>query len=280
MECIKVKTSDAKEVRCQCTAGPISSQTPSSTSIMQMTKASPNSILRLRQLALRMLDELMPSACTLCGGKSHDAICPRCCKQYANCYAARCTCCAIRLPECSQSTECGSCLARPPAFDLTFAASDYAPPIDQLLQALKFHAKLPLAKAFGRLLSELPVPRHTADLIIAVPLSLDRLAERGFNQSLEIARALAQHWKLPLATNVCLRVKHTQTQASLPVHQRRVNMRNAFAVQNSQLIVGKRILLVDDVMTTGHTLNELADCLKRHGAAHVTNFVVARTPIR
>jgi ComF family protein len=106
------------------------------------------------------------------------------------------------------------------------------------------------------------------------------LAERGFNQSLEIARALAQHWKLPLATNVCLRVKHTQTQASLPVHQRRVNMRNAFAVQNSQLIVGKRILLVDDVMTTGHTLNELADCLKRHGAAHVTNIVVARTPIR
>jgi ComF family protein len=247
---------------------------------MQITKTSPNSMRRLKQFVLQMLDELLPSACTLCGGKSHDAICTRCCKEYANSYAARCTCCAIRLPEFSQSSECGSCLARPPAFDLTFAASDYAPPIDQLLQALKFHAKLPLAKAFGRLLSELPPSPHTADLIIAVPLSLERLAERGFNQSLEIARVVALHWKLPLATNVCLRVKHTQTQASLPVHQRRVNMRNAFAVQNSQLIVGKRILLVDDVMTTGHTLNELADCLKRHGATHVTNVVVARTPIR
>ena len=280
MECIKVKTSDAKEVRWQCTAGPISSQTPSSTSIMQIIKSPPSTLRRLRQFTLQLLDELLPSACTLCGGKSHDALCTRCCKQYADGYAARCTCCAIRLPEFSQSPVCGSCLVRPPAFDVTFVASDYAPPIDRLLQALKFHAKLPLAKAFGRLLSELPAPPHTADLIIAVPLSLDRLAERGFNQSLEIARALAQHLKLPLATNLCLRVKHTQTQASLPMHQRRVNMRNAFAVQNSQLIVGKRILLVDDVMTTGHTLNELADCLKRHGAAHVTNFVVARTPIR
>jgi ComF family protein len=227
-----------------------------------------------------MLDELLPSTCTLCGGKSHDALCTRCCKQYADGYAARCTCCAIRLPEFSQYSVCGSCLSHPTAFDLTFAASDYAPPIDRLLQALKFHANLPLAKAFGRLLSELPVPPHNADLIIAVPLSLDRLAERGFNQSLEIARALAQHWKLPLATDVCLRVKHTQTQASLPVHQRRVNMRNAFAVQNSQLIIGKRILLVDDVMTTGHTLNELAHCLTRHGASNVTNVVVARTPLR
>jgi ComF family protein len=171
-------------------------------------------------------------------------------------------------------------LSDPPAFDLSFAAADYAPPIDQLLQSLKFHAKLPLAKAFGRLLSELPALPNSADLIIAVPLSLERLAERGFNQSLEIARALAHHWKLPLANHVCVRIKHTQTQTSLPMHQRRVNMRNAFAVQNSQLIIGKRILLVDDVMTTGHTLNELAHCLKRHGAAHVTNVVVARTLIR
>jgi len=246
---------------------------------MQITKASPNSMRRLRQFALQMLDELLPSTCTLCGGKSRDALCATCSNNYSDRHTARCTCCAIRLPELSHSLQCGNCLARPPAFDLTFAASDYAPPIDQLLQALKFHAKLPLAKAFGRLLSELPVPPH-ADLIIAVPLSLERLAERGFNQSLEIARTLAHHWKLPLATNVCLRVKHTQTQASLPMHQRRVNMRNVFAIQNSPLIIGKRILLVDDVMTTGHTLNELAHCLKRHGASHVTNFVVARTPIR
>jgi ComF family protein len=250
---------------------------------MQLPKTSSNSLNslnRLRQIALQILDELLPSLCILCGGQSSDALCATCRINYGVRNTSCCTCCAIRLPEVSHSLKCGKCLSDPPAFDLSFAATDYAPPIDQLLQSLKFRAKLPLAKAFGRLLTELPALPNSVDLIIAVPLSLERLAERGFNQSLEIARVLAQHWKLPLATNVCLRVKHTQTQASLPVHQRRVNMRNAFAVQNTQLVIGKRILLVDDVMTTGHTLNELAHCLKRHGAIHVTNFVVARTPIR
>ena len=247
---------------------------------MQPTKILLKPMRRLGQIALHMLNELLPSACILCGGKSCDALCITCCKNYSDHQIARCICCAIRLPEFSHSHQCGRCLARPPAFDLTFAASDYSPPIDQLLQALKFHAKLPLAKAFGRLLSELPLPPNSADLIIAVPLSWERLAERGFNQSLEIAHSLAQYCKLPLVNTVCVRIKHTEAQTSLPMHQRRVNMRNAFAVQNSQLIIGKRILLVDDVMTTGHTLNELAHCLKRHGAAHVTNVVVARTLIR
>ena len=99
------------------------------------------------------------------------------------------------------------------------------------------------------------------DLLIAVPLSLERLAERGFNQSLEIARTLAVRWKRPVSGTACIRVKHNQAQASLPLHQRRVNMRNAYAVQNSQLIANKRIGVVDDVMTTGHTLSELAHCL-------------------
>jgi len=247
---------------------------------MQITKTPPNSMRRLRQLALQILDELLPSCCTLCGTKSSDALCANCYIKFIDLSTSRCTCCAIQLPEFSHSSQCGKCLSHPPAFDLSFAATDYAPPIDHLIQSLKFHAKLPLAKAFARLLSELPASPNSSDLIIAVPLSLARLAERGFNQSLEIARALAHFWKLPLATNVCLRVKHTQTQASLPMNQRRVNMRNAFAIQNSQLIIGKRILLVDDVMTTGHTLNELAHCLKRHGATHVTNVVVARTPNR
>ncbi len=119
-----------------------------------------------------------------------------------------------------------------------------------------------------------------SDLLLAVPLPLERLAERGFNQSLEIARTLAHRWNLPMSGTVCVRVKNTQAQASLPLHQRRVNMRHAYAVQNSQLIANKRVGIVDDVMTTGYTLNELAQCLKRHGPTHVTNFVVARTPMR
>lgn len=227
-----------------------------------------------------LMDTLLPGCCTVCGGTSRDAFCQACRIRHINWLTLRCTVCAIRLPEHTQYSQCGSCLAHPPAFDATFAATDYAPPIDQAVQNLKFHARLPLAKAFGRILSDMPLPLLMPDLILPVPLSLERLAERGFNQSLEIARTLARDWNLPIDSTVCLRVKHTQTQASLPLHQRRVNMRNAYAVQNSQLISNKRIGVVDDVMTTGHTLDELAHCLKRHGATHITNFIVARTPIR
>lgn len=239
-----------------------------------------SSLRHLGLLVPWLMNTLLPGSCTLCGGTSQDALCPACRIRYIDWQTLRCTACAIRLPELTNYPLCGSCLAYPPAFDATFAATDYAPPIDQAVQNLKFHARLPLGHAFGRVLSNMPKPLLLPDLIIPVPLSLERLAERGFNQSLEIARTLAYNWNIPIANSVCLRVKHTQTQASLPLHQRRVNMRNAYIVQNSQLIINKRVGVVDDVMTTGHTLNELAQCLKRHGATHVTNFVVARTPLR
>ena len=235
---------------------------------------------RLRFILPWLLDKLLPGSCLLCGGVSQDALCSSCCVRHIDWHILRCTVCAIRLPGLSHVSHCGTCLNHPPAFDATFAATDYAPPIDHLVQHLKFHARLPLAKAFGRILSDMPTPPAMPDLLLAVPLSLERLAERGFNQSLEIARTLAHRWNLPMSGTVCVRVKHTQAQASLPLHQRRVNMRHAYAVQNSRLIANKRVGIVDDVMTTGHTLNELAQCLKRHGATHVTNFVVARTPMR
>lgn len=235
---------------------------------------------RLGFMLPRLLDKLLPGSCLLCGGVSRDALCSSYCTEHIDWHRLRCTVCAIRLPDLSHTSHCGACLAHPPAFDATYAATDYAPTIDHLIQHLKFHTRLPLAKAFGRILSDMPRPPAMPDLILAVPLSLERLAERSFNQSLEIARTLAHRWNLPISGTVCIRVKHTQAQASLPLHQRRVNMRNAYAVQNSQLITNKRIGIVDDVMTTGHTLSELAQCLKRHGATHVTNFVVARTPMR
>jgi len=235
---------------------------------------------RLRFILPRLFDKLLPGSCLLCGGVSRDALCSSCCTSHIDWHVLRCAVCAIRLPGLSHTALCGACLAHPPAFDATYAATDYAAPIDYLVQHLKFHARLPLAQAFGRILSDMPTPPVMPDLLIAVPLSLERLAERGFNQSLEIAHTLAVRWKRPVSGTACIRVKHNQAQASLPLHQRRVNMRNAYAVQNSQLIANKRIGVVDDVMTTGHTLSELAHCLKRHGAAHVTNFVVARTPMR
>lgn len=177
---------------------------------------------------------------------------------------------------------CARCVAAPPAFDACFTAARYAPPVDQLVLALKFRANLPLAAAFARRLIA-AVPRAAladADLIVAVPLSAGRLAERGFNQSLEIARPLARAWQLPLPLDACVRVRETEPQATLPLRQRRDNMRGAFAVTQRGAVAGKHVVIVDDVMTTGHTLDALADCLKRHGAARVTALAFARTPPR
>ena len=148
------------------------------------------------------------------------------------------------------------------------------------MQDLKFRSRLPLAPSFGRMLASAMQKQaaNAPDMIIPVPLSETRLAQRGFNQAAEIALSLSRHIKLPLHLQACVRVRDTQPQAGLPLSERRVNMRGAFAVQFTTAVQGRHVLLVDDVMTTGHTLNELAACLKRHGVKRVTNAVFARTP--
>ncbi len=198
--------------------------------------------------------------------------------------ARRCEQCGLRLEAITQESPvriCGQCLSDPPAFDRSLVATDYVPPIDTLVHDLKFRARLPLAQGFGQVLVDVAgTALSPADILIPVPLSQERLELRGFNQALEIARPIAAVWKLPLLTDICVRTRNTSAQAELPLSQRRVNMRGAFAVRDRKAIENKHVLVIDDVMTTGHTLRELAACLKRHGAARVSNLVLARTPMR
>lgn len=188
---------------------------------------------------------------------------------------------------------CGRCLRQPPAFDATVVATDYTAPIDRLVLELKFGARLALATLFAERLhaalaalaaatagspddrAALPLPA----CLTAVPLGLQRLQQRGFNQALEIARPLAKTLDVTLAPRMLVRCRETAAQARLSPAERHQNLRGAFILAPEWLarVRGCHVGVVDDVMTTGQTLNETAATLKRFGAARVTNLVFART---
>lgn len=178
---------------------------------------------------------------------------------------------------------CARCLARRPDFDATIAAADYAAPLDRLVLRLKFAAALPLAGWFAAMLHEAIVADPAfivPDFLCPVPLGERRLATRGFNQALEIASPLARSLGVALHPALALRVTETRAQSSVAPAGRAQNVHKAFALSAPAvwLVRGKHVGLVDDVMTSGHTLGELAALFKRAGAARVSNLVFARTP--
>lgn len=211
--------------------------------------------------------------CLLCGAPAADTLlCRACVNSLPRLPAALCPVCALPTPGAS---ICGACQTRRPHFDATVAAYRYAFPVDRLVQALKYQHRLALAPWFAEAMLALSLPPGRHDLLLALPLAPRRLAERGFNQALEIARPLARALSLPLELDLCLRRIEAPPQASLPWRARQRNVRGIFEAQRD--LTGKSVLVIDDVMTTGASLNELARTLKKHGAARVDNWVVART---
>lgn len=171
------------------------------------------------------------------------------------------------------SAVCGACLARPPRYERTVAAWAYVFPADRLIHAFKFHGRLQLAPWIARALAEGIAER--ADVIVPLPLHPSRIAERGFNQAQEIARHLARATGAPLAGAGISRTRVTAAQADLLHEARAANVRGAFRCDVD--LSGKSVAVVDDVMTTGATLDEFARTLKRAGAVRVSNWVAART---
>lgn len=167
---------------------------------------------------------------------------------------------------------CGTCLRRPPHYDAVLAAHAYGFPLDRLIQRYKYGADVRLAP----LLADLLAARVTScpDLVLAMPLARRRLRERGFNPALELARAIARVHGGTLAVELCRRVIETPPQALLPWSARARNVRHAFVCDGD--LRGLTVAVVDDVLTTGATLDELARVLKRAGAARVEGWVVAR----
>lgn len=217
--------------------------------------------------------------CALCGSARGDPICAGCAADFFAADERRCRVCALRLG--SDGDLCGRCLRQPPAFDATHALADYAAPIDALVSGLKFAHRLEIARTFGSLLGRLIDERAPPDAcLVPVPLAFERQRERGFNQALEIARVAARTCGRPLLAQALLRVRHRPPQEALALAARHANLRGAFAVDTGHeaALAGRCVVLIDDVMTSGSTLDEAARVLKRAGVAAVICAVVARTP--
>jgi ComF family protein len=228
------------------------------------------------QALVRLRRRLAPR-CVVCDLEDGEPLCAGCAHDYFAAEVPRCVSCALRLPVAQRESRCGNCLRVPPRFDGTLVLADYAPPVDRMIAALKFGGRLPLAGAFGCLLARAArqVLQET-DALCPVPLAFERQAGRGFNQAQEIARRVAADCGRPLRTDILLRTRHTAAQMGLALPERRRNVRGAFVARGD--LAGMRLAVVDDVMTTGATLDEVAAALKAAGAARVTNLVVARTP--
>ena len=209
--------------------------------------------------------------CILCGTLSnHGVWCNACDADLPRLSPYHCPICG--LPTLNGDI-CGRCLKHAPSFDATAAAFSYAFPIDKLVQAVKFSAHLSLVDQ----LADALVPRILTrpDHIIAMPLHPLRLRERGFNQSHLLAQRLSKKLDISLLADVCERTRNTPPQSLLPWQERGKNIRGAFTC--SADFSGKHIAIVDDVMTTGTSIEELARTLRQAGAVKISAWVLART---
>lgn len=227
------------------------------------------------RLASAALNLLYPSRCPACGGASdafsHAPICRLCWRQIRMYVGPSCSVCARPL-ESEYAGLCGECLRSLPPFSMLLAYGLYAGPLKEAINQLKFMSARRLAGPLGGLLAELGLPR--ADFIAPVPLSPAALRQRGFNQSALISKSLSKATGIPVGLGLLYKKKETPTQIGLSGRQRRLNLRGAFGVR--ERLAGQRVLLVDDVVTTGATARECARTLLEAGAGEIIAAALAR----
>lgn len=218
----------------------------------------------------------LPSHCAICHSWPHAPLCDACISRFAP-PLHRCTRCALPLAKPAQ--QCGPCLKSPPPWDLCLTATAYKWPWNELIAEFKFHPKPGWAGSLATLMWSATGTEDAlaaADWVLPMPLSVQRLTERGFNQALLLARQLSPHKTDPY---LLLRTRHTAAQHTLPRAQRLSNLASAFAVDplRAHDVRGKRVVLLDDVMTSGATFNAAAQALRQAGAAHICALSLART---
>lgn len=218
----------------------------------------------------------LPSQCAVCHAWPAQPVCETCVALFAQ-PVSRCSTCALPLP--AGMRRCGTCLQTAPPLDQALAAVPYAYPWSGLIGEFKFHQHTGWAHSFATVMRSAPWVEpalEAATLLIPMPLSRERLRQRGFNQSLVLARALDPS---KVAPDILLRIRDTPPQSTLHRKERLHNVHNAFAVDplRAGLLQGQGVVLLDDVMTSGASLHAAARVLRHAGATHITSLVLART---
>jgi ComF family protein len=226
---------------------------------------------------LRNLQNIWPSTCVLCRNKGQPGldICMPCAGDLAT-NAAACPRCALPLHSTRPEVLCGRCQKRLPYYDRCFVPYLYAYPLDHLIRRLKFGNQVACGRVCGSLFAECLLARggELPQLMIPVPLGTGRYRSRGYNQAHEIARAISRMTRIPVRADHVQRTRETSEQVGLKRKQRVRNVRNAFEL--TRKLAAKRVAIVDDVVTTGSTANEIARVLRRAGADHIEVWAIAR----
>jgi ComF family protein len=226
----------------------------------------------------RLLEVVYPPRCVLCGAPGFDDrdICT-CCYRELPWIESSCMQCAIPLADGSgDQLRCGNCLKKPPSFDQSLSLFSYEHNAVSLIQQLKFQQKLACSRLLGTMLADLVKQTSPClpDCVLPVPLHRKRLRQRGFNQSLELARTAVKQFDLKLDVSSVKRMRDTQSQSGLDKKQRRKNIRGAFHLVRP--VCAGHVAIVDDVVTTTSTVNELARLLKKAGVRRVDVWSIAR----
>ncbi len=228
------------------------------------------------------VDLLLPPACLLCGqllptGLDAQSFCHACLTAMPPLSPAHCRRCAQPFPNATSNHLCGTCLKRPPSFSTVHAAGIYQGSIKDAVHQLKYRNQPTLAEPLGQILAKVITTAGSSfapDCIVPVPLHPHRLRQRGYNQALEVARPIARELRVPLETTLLQRNRKTQQQQGLSATERRSNLRNAFVLTSKT--VPRKILLIDDVMTTGETVRECCRTLVAGGVEDVQVAIIGR----
>ena len=223
----------------------------------------------------------LPSQCAVCRSWPCPPVCTACVSRFTF-EAVRCSLCALELPS-EHMSQCGACLRKPPPLDACLSALDYAYPWSNLISRYKFNQHPSWSKFFSNLLQAAPGVQQAldaSDWVIPLPLSNQRLQTRGFNQAWELACQLRSA-SARFDAHLLLRIKDTPAQSALKRGDRLKNVQGAFAVDplRAAQLRGARVVLVDDVMTSGASVFSAAGALREAGAARVTALVLARTAL-